>query len=191
MPPRLVITATSNRANPASHQPHDAPEPAHHRVESTVAWDRPGHVHRVLRSLPESDDAVERGQRPEHDRRRTPLDPLGPAELVADDRELGQRGGQDLLLEVGMPLEHEPEHGGSDQQDREDGDEGVVAHHRREVAALVVEELVDDPEGIPDDPMPTLEGIDAINSPGHRATLRARLSFRMGRCTQDGVDDEH
>jgi hypothetical protein len=37
------------------------------------------------------------------------MEPLGSAELLADDRELAQRRVEDLLLERAIPLQDEPE----------------------------------------------------------------------------------
>ena len=75
-----------------------------------------------------------------------PGEALGPAELVTDDRERREGGVEHLVLELGVALEDEAEDRRGQQQQREDRDEGVVGHRRREVVALVVEELVEDRE---------------------------------------------
>ena len=59
-------------------------------------------------------------------------------ELVAQDRELPEGAVEDFLLQVGIALQHEAEHGDEHQQQGEEGDEAVVGDQRRELAGLIV-----------------------------------------------------
>jgi len=66
----------------------------------------------------------------------------GAADLVADDRELGHRRVDDPPAQVGVALEHEPEHGHGYQQQREQRQEPVIGEQRRPVAGLVLPVLL-------------------------------------------------
>jgi hypothetical protein len=65
-----------------------------------------------------------------------------PGDLVADDRELGERGVQHLLLEVLAVVQPVPEERGQEQQQRKQRHDTVAGDLRGEIAALIVEELV-------------------------------------------------
>src|SRR5699024_4360493 len=62
---------------------------------------------------------------------------------------------------------------GGDQHEREDRDERVVRHDRRQVRALVVEELVDDRDREADDRMAPLEAVDPADDRHDRYCLAA------------------
>jgi hypothetical protein len=66
-----------------------------------------------------------------------------PGDLVADDGELGQRGVEHLPLEVRAAVQPVAEERVHQQQQRKQRDDAVVGDLGGQVAALVVEELVD------------------------------------------------
>ena len=94
------------------------------------------------------------------------------AELVPDDRELVEAGLEELVLEGRVAVENEAEDGRGDQHQREDGDEREVGKARRQVVALVVEELVHDRDREAQRRVPTLDSVDAAEgSSPHASTL--------------------
>jgi hypothetical protein len=98
-------------------------------------------------------------------------------ELVADGRELGQGGVQHALLKRGMAGEQEAEHRDEDEQQWEPGEKAVPGKQRGEVVAVVVAELLDDPEG---EPEPTV----GLLVSGRRAAALAPPDSRRSRLLQ-------
>src|SRR5205085_7562048 len=72
------------------------------------------------------------------------------AQLLADDGQAREHRVQDLALEVGVAPQDEAEDGGEDQQQGEQGEEAVVGNEGREVAGLVVPELLGHPDRKPE-----------------------------------------
>jgi hypothetical protein len=64
-------------------------------------------------------------------------------DLVADDRELAQRGVQHRLLQRGITGHREAETGHQEQQEREQRHEAVVGDHGGQGGGLVVDQLVE------------------------------------------------
>jgi len=58
-------------------------------------------------------------------------------------------------------VQEEAQYRGCDQQQREDRDECVVGEYRRQVVALVVEELVDDRDRVSEYRLATLDPVEA------------------------------
>jgi hypothetical protein len=94
---------------------------------------------------------------------RCPSEPRNVGELVPDDRELGQRAVDELLLQRLVAGKREPEHGGEDQQQREEGEEPVVGDEGGEVPALVVGELVHHRDRHPEPPVPALVLVEPLD----------------------------
>jgi len=70
--------------------------------------------------------AVERADDADHQPDRTPADAARFAEFAADHRELAQGRVQHPLLQCRITAEHEPEHRGQQQEQREQRHERVV-----------------------------------------------------------------
>ena len=64
-------------------------------------------------------------------------------QLIADDRKLAECRLQDLALQFGMTDEDDAQRGGQQQQQRKQRHEGVVGDQRSQIAALVINILVD------------------------------------------------
>ena len=154
--------------------------PGEERVGAPVLRHRPGDVHRVLGRLRDSQRSVDDADGTDHDRRRAPLQTFGSGELVADHRELAQRGVEDLLLEVGVVLQHEAEDRRGHQQQREQRQEAVVGHQRGQVVALIVAELVDDRDREAEPLVPPLVGVEAIVKCHRRLPVAARRLTECG-----------
>ena len=87
----------------------------------------------------------------------------------ADDRKLAERAVEDALLLLGITLQHVAEHGHEHQQQREQRHEAVVGDQRRELAGLVVAELLDhrgDEAQAPAALLVAVEGVEAVGE-GH------------------------
>lgn len=127
-----------------------------------LAWDVPDLGHSVLAGLGHAARAPQ-----ESDQADDQPDGVGAQhvnvvlELVADDRELGQGGAQHALFECGMPGQQEAEHRDEDEQQWEQREKAVPGKQRGEVAALVVAELLDDPDGEPEPTVGLLVAVDA------------------------------
>jgi hypothetical protein len=64
------------------------------------------------------------------------------AQLAADHRELSQRRIQQLRLQMRIAVQHEAENRHQQQKQRKQRQEPVAGDQRRQVAALVIDELV-------------------------------------------------
>ena len=84
-------------------------------------------------------------------------------DLITDDRKVGERRIQDLMLELFVAFEDVAEHGDRDQEEREQAHESVVRDQRRKVAATVVAELLDDREAKSRRAVALLKPIDRAN----------------------------
>ncbi len=87
-------------------------------------------------------------------------------ELIADDRELAERGVQDAGLGLGRTFEHEAQHRDEHEQQREQRDEPVVGDQRRELAGLVVAELLDHRRGEAEPAVALLEAVQRLEMTG-------------------------
>ena len=94
-------------------------------------------------------------------------------DLVADDRELGERRRQDLLLEMGVAVQQIAQDGDQQEQQREQRQKAVVGQQRGEIAALVVDELVHDTEREAGGPVALLEAVEAVGG-GHSRSVPTR-----------------
>ena len=97
----------------------------------------------MLNGLADAQPAVECTGDPDDDPDRPAAEVARLIELVADDRELAQRRVHHLLLQAGVAGQDHPKHSGQQQQKREQRQERVVGDQRRQIAALVVDVLVD------------------------------------------------
>jgi hypothetical protein len=86
-----------------------------------------------------------------------------PADLVADHRELGHRRVDDALAQVGVALEHEPDHGHGHQQQREQREEPVVGQQRGPLPGLVLPVLLDHGHREGQPPVPLLDVVDRLH----------------------------
>ena len=84
------------------------PQTCLHGVGSSVAWNRPGDVHRVLQRLSDTEGAVQRDEDTDDHGGSDALEALRVVQLVADDRELAQRRVEDPLLQVAVALKRKP-----------------------------------------------------------------------------------
>jgi hypothetical protein len=121
----------------------------------------------MLKRLPDAEPTVNGDERSDHDGRRTSPQTLGPAELVADDRDLAQRRVEQPVTQLRVVLQDETEDGRRDDQQRKDRDERVVRQDGRQVWPVVVEVLVDHGDRKPDDPMPPLIAVDVTHPAAH------------------------
>ena len=88
----------------------------------------------------------------------------------------GERRVQQLVLQVGVALQHEAEDRHKQQQQREQRQEPVVGDQRGEVGALIVGELVDDGDGEAQPAVPALvEAIEAAIT-DERRRMDARMA---------------
>ena len=152
-----------------------------------MARDGPGHVHPVLQRLGHSERSVDGDEGADDRRRSVALQTLWVAQLLTDDRELTEGRVEDPALELGIVVEHEAEHRRQQQQQREERQEAVVRDERREVDALIVEELVGDGQWKADHGMSSLEGIDSRDGshptivPDRRAIFMSMLGHPQAR----------
>lgn len=86
-------------------------------------------------------------------------------DLVADHRELGERGLDRFPTKAGVAREDVAEHRGQDEQKRKEREKGPVGDQRREVAAVVVAELLDDAARRRQRRMPPLIAIEGSQWP--------------------------
>ena len=129
-----------------------------------VARDHPGGVARVLQRLPDAEPAVERREPTDEQTHRPTAEGAGRPQLVADDRELRQRRVEDAVLPLRLPLEDEADRSRQQQQRGEERQEPVVREQCAQVAAEVVEELVDDRDGEADERVTTLDPVDRTDA---------------------------
>ena len=80
-------------------------------------------------------------------------------QLVPDDRELGERGVEDLGLQRPVGLQDDAQHRHQDQQQREDREDGVVGAQCRELSGVVVPELLDHRYGEREQGLPALDRV--------------------------------
>src|SRR5699024_7633020 len=172
----LVATAQHGQeCDPEHRQPRHGQqqqpaEPSQERVRPAVARHRPGNVQQVLHRLAQPERTVQRGDGSDDHRGSAALESLRPLKLATDDRKLVQRRVEDLVAQLRLALQDEPEDRGTDQQQREDRDERVVGDHRRQQVSLVVEELVDHRDREADHPVPSLEPVQRVRN-CHAVTL--------------------
>jgi hypothetical protein len=81
------------------------------------------------------------------------------AQLASEHGELGQSRVQQPGLQVRIAVQHQAEDRHKQQQQREQRQEPVIGDQRREVAALIVGELVDDRDREADPAMAALEAV--------------------------------
>jgi hypothetical protein len=99
-------------------------------------------------------------------------------QLRTNDREVLQRRAEQRLLQSGIVLQRETQQAHQQQQQRKQRDETVIRDQRGQIAALVVDELVDHPQREAQPGMTPLEVIQSSryahvlqSSPsGHRRT---------------------
>src|SRR5215475_2900690 len=146
----------NDRGADEAHPDHDdqpgTAQPGPREPWAAGEGDLPRRVERVLQR-------VRHPQRPDEDSYRgdDKRDPLlaqvadAPLELRADDGVLVHRGRQHLVLQLGIILEHDVQHGYQEKQQREDRDQAGVRDQGGQVARLVVAELLPhrDREGQP------------------------------------------
>jgi hypothetical protein len=145
------------------------------RVRATLEGNAPEVVHRVLGGEHDPDTRPESEAKAEPERECASVQRTA-AELRPDHRELAERGIDDPPLQVGMPLKDEPEHGRENEQQRKDREEAVIGDRRRQVAALVVDVLLQHRKREAQPPMPLLEAIEGaipLPEPAH-STFRGR-----------------
>jgi hypothetical protein len=98
----------------------------------------------VLDRLRHAQAAVQRAEDADHHAGEATAELVRRPQLVADDRELAQRGVDEALLELRVAGQEVAEDRRGEQEEGEQRDEGVVGDQRGEVGAGVVEVLVDD-----------------------------------------------
>ena len=133
-----------DHAAAAGRQQQQAAQPGPERIVAGVTRHAPYPVQRVLGGLDDAEAAVEAAENADDQAGHAPVERVDvPGDLVTDHRELGQRGVQHLPLEVRAVVQPVTEKGGQEQQQRKQRHDAVVGDLRGQVAALIVEELVD------------------------------------------------
>ena len=161
------------------------------RVGPGVAGHTPDGVHRVLEGLPDTETAVEGDDPADEKPGPAATKGLRLAELLTDDRDLRHRRVDDALLEVRVVREDDAEGRREDEQQGEEREERVVGDEADEVAGLVVEELVDDREGVAHHAVLALEPVQAVDDthariPPHHPVRPSHLQARGERSRLPG-----
>ena len=98
----------------------------------------------MLGGLRDAQTAVDTAEYPHGQCKRAAVEGVDVGgDLVPDDRELSQRGVQHLPLQLAAALQRVTQDRNQQQQKREQRHKTVVGDQNREVAALIVDELVD------------------------------------------------
>ncbi len=113
-------------------------------------------VERRLRGKRDTQAAEQCAHEADHERHAAARQCACP-ELVTDDRELTQRRVEHPLPCPGIAFEDEAQAGHEHHQQREQAEEGVVGDQCRQVAALVLTELLDDGNRQRERPVPALK----------------------------------
>src|SRR5947209_17222063 len=101
-------------------------------------------------------------------------------ELVADQRDLTERAVEYPFAFGRVALQDEPQNRDEDEQQREQRDEGVVGDQRRELARLVVRELLDYGDHEAQPPTSLLEAVEGVQ-PVPEAHWRGGSPAALGR----------
>jgi hypothetical protein len=139
-------------------------------VRPVVARDPPHGVRRVLEGLGHPEAAVQGAEDAHYQADRAAAEVLRLAQLLADHRELGQRRGEHLVLQSLITHQDEAEDRRGEQEQREQRNERVVGEHPSQIAAEIVEELVDHRERESRPPVSALKPVQ---------TLRGRHTNRL------------
>ena len=152
------------------------------RVGSVVARHRPDGVHGALSCQGDAEPAVHGPEQAHDDTDGPAAEPLGGAQLPADDGELPQRRAQHRLLQHRVAPQDHAEHRGGQQQQREQRQERVVGDQGGQVSTVVVEELVRHGQRVAGPAVPALVGVDPCGEP-HRSPSLSESSQAVGRAS--------
>ena len=152
------------------------------RVRPVVARDPPHRVRRVLEGLGHPEAAVQGSEDAHYQAGRAAAEVLRLAQLLADDRELGQRRGEHLVLQSLITRQDEAQDRRGEQEQREQRNERVVGEHPGQIAAEVVEELVDHRQRESRPPVRALKPVQTLRGRHtNRLTARRQALAARGR----------
>ena len=132
-------------------------------VRAGVTWHAPDLVHGVLSRLGDTKPAIHAAQHAHGQGQQVAVQRVDVAgQLVADDRKLGHRRTQNLLLQVCVAVQGVTQHGDQQQQQRKHRQESIEGDQRRQIIALILDVLVDHGQRQPSPSVATLKPVECV-----------------------------